>query len=88
MEDSIISPFQSAFILGCFIHDNVVIAHEVLHSLKTKPKGKVNHWALKIDMVKAYDMVKWCFLKEKGAKKMGFSTKWIQWIVNRITSIV
>ncbi|KAA3479525.1 reverse transcriptase [Gossypium australe] len=53
--DHCIDSAQSAFVTGQLISDNVLLAYEILHTLKNKKVGKKSLMALKIDMSKAYD---------------------------------
>lgn len=50
---SVISEFQSAFILCRAIMDNAMIAFEVFLSMKNKKSGKKGFMALKLDMSKS-----------------------------------
>ncbi|KAK5825104.1 hypothetical protein PVK06_019908 [Gossypium arboreum] len=57
----IIGVEQAGFIAGRNITDNVIIAQEVIHSMKSSSKRK---WmTIKIDLEKAYDRVRWDFIK-------------------------
>ena len=68
------------------ISDNILVVVETLHYLKNKHKGKIGFIALKLDMSKAYDRVKWIFL-EKLVERMGFNGKWITLISAYIRSM-
>ena len=76
---------QSAFLLERLIIDNVLVAFELVHYLEHKKKGKENFMAVKLDMGKAYDHMEWSFI-EKVMEKMGFHEKWIQLIMQCITT--
>ncbi|OMO96071.1 reverse transcriptase [Corchorus capsularis] len=53
--DAITTPFQSAFVKGRLISDNIIVGREVLTTIQRQRKGKGMLRALKIDMNKAYD---------------------------------
>ena len=84
--NDIILESQSAFIADRLIIDNVLIAFESLHHMKTNCTGKTGFIALKLDMSKAYDRVEWCFL-EKILLKMGFQESWVALIMECITTV-
>ena len=52
----LIRPLQGAFIANRAIQDNILIAHEIFHSLKAK-QGKEGFIAIKLDMEQAYDRI-------------------------------
>lgn len=52
-----ISKNQSVFIPRRMIHDNILIAHELLHHLQSFKNGPNKGLVIKLDMSKAYDHV-------------------------------
>ena len=82
----LISETQSAFVAGRQISDNIMIAQEMFHALRTKPSGRSKRMAIKMDMSKAYDMMEWLFI-EAVMRKMGFSETWISWIMRCIETM-
>jgi len=82
----VISLKQSAFILGRLISDNILLAHEIVHHMKTKRRGRNNNAALKFDTSNAYDRVEWIFL-ERMMLKMGFEASQVNTIMKRIKSV-
>ena len=82
----IISENQSAFTSDRLITDNVIVAFKLMHFLNHKFAGKEGFMAAKLDMSKAFDRVEWCFIKGV-MERMGFSTRWINLIMECITSV-
>lgn len=83
--NSIISENQTAFIPERLITDNVLIAHELMHSLHTK-NLKQKFMALKLDIAKAFDKVEWDFL-DAVMERMGFCYQCRAWIRTCITTV-
>ena len=54
---SVISENQADFTPDRFITDNVLIAHEVLHSLRVRKRCANSYKAVKTDISKAYDRI-------------------------------
>ncbi|KAH9798495.1 reverse transcriptase domain-containing protein [Citrus sinensis] len=59
----IIGPQQTSFVPGRHIIDNIVVAQEVIHSMRRKT-GKRGFMAIKVDLEKAYDRLNWSFIFE------------------------
>lgn len=82
----IISDTQSVFPSNKEILDNILVAFESLHHLKSKKSRKKGFLAIKLDMSKAYDRAEWVHIL-KLMEKMGFTRKWIQLISECISTI-
>ncbi|KAK5786931.1 hypothetical protein PVK06_041581 [Gossypium arboreum] len=81
----LVSETQCAFIKGRQIFDGILIANEVIHSMK-KMKGDEGNLIFKLDFSKAYDCVGWDFLK-LVLRKMGFGVRWIGWLMECVTMV-
>jgi hypothetical protein len=67
---------QTTFLPGRNIMEGVVILHETINELHRKRSNGV---IFKIIFKKAYDKVKWSFVRQVLEMK-GFSDKWCQWV--------
>ncbi|KAG7591058.1 Ribonuclease H-like superfamily [Arabidopsis thaliana x Arabidopsis arenosa] len=82
----LISENQTAFVPGRAISDNVLITHELLHTLQKSQATKRCSMAIKTDMTKAYDRLEWDFI-QKVLHQMGFDKRWIRWVMQAVTTV-
>jgi hypothetical protein len=69
----IISPEQSGYVEGRQILDNVILTHEVIHSLqKTRTPGML----LKLDLSKDFDKLSWDYMRSM-LLTFGFDPSWV-----------
>lgn len=57
----IISLNQTGFIPSRSIHENIIIAQEIIHSMR-KMRGRNGFFFVKVDLMKAYDRLEWAFI--------------------------
>ncbi|KAL9675160.1 hypothetical protein QQ045_003361 [Rhodiola kirilowii] len=82
----VISEYQCAFVKGRVITDNVLIAHEVSHYIRSRRNQKGGWISVKLDISKAYDKLEWIFL-EKMMLKLGFNGLWVGKIMKCVKSV-
>lgn len=71
---------QSAFIKGWYILDEIVSLHEVVHDQRIKNRQAI---PLKLDFEKAYDCVRWSFLRDSLLSR-GFDGAYVHWIMQLV----
>ena len=82
----VVSETQSAFQSDKAISDNILVAFEILHHMKTKKYGRGGYMAMKLDTSKAYNRVEWTFL-ESIMLKMGFHEKWVGMVMATVKTV-
>lgn len=83
--DKIIDQYQSTFIPGRAISDNIIIGYECMYWLRNNTSNQ-GYVALKLDMSKAYDRVEWPHL-HNILSSLGFSRRWIDLVMMCITTV-
>ncbi|WCJ40291.1 DNAse I-like superfamily protein [Euphorbia peplus] len=81
----LVLPQQTSFVAGRNITDNIIIAQEAIHSMRKK-NGKSGWMALKVDLEKAYDRLRWVFIRD-SLQAMGLPTKLISLVMFCISSV-
>ncbi|KAK5775534.1 hypothetical protein PVK06_043435 [Gossypium arboreum] len=81
-----ISQNQSAFVHERMIHNNILIAHELVHYLQSAKNSPNKGFVIKLDMSKAYDHVEWNFIEEV-MRRMGYADIWVDKIMNYVRSV-
>lgn len=80
----IIDDNQSTFISGRIIHDNIMMAQELVRGYGRKKISPI--CMVQMDIQKAYDMVEWTSLTQI-MEELGFPQIFIKWIMSRVTTV-
>ncbi|XP_026378142.1 uncharacterized protein LOC113272535 [Papaver somniferum] len=81
--NKLVSSQQVAYIKGRSIHEQVLLASELVNEMKKKRRG--GNFSLKLDITQAYDSVRWVFLF-KVFQQYGFSLAWCDWLKELLSS--
>ncbi|KAL4341194.1 hypothetical protein GQ457_08G031170 [Hibiscus cannabinus] len=81
-----ISHTQAAFVQGCAITDNILVANELVHTLHTSVSRLSQGAVFKLDMEKGFDRVEWPFLKAVMLL-LGFALSWVDLIMRCVSSV-
>ena len=84
--DAVVGEEQSAFVPGRLITDNVVVAFESVNTMRRRKKGKNYTCAIKLDMMKAYDMLEWPYLRAVMLK-LGISPVFTDAVMRCVLSV-
>eukprot|EP00253_Pinus_taeda_P017934 PITA_17934 len=79
---SLVAEEQSGYVEGRQILNNIIKAHEVVHTLTYKRQmGMI----MQLDIAKAYDKVNWIYIK-KVLTAFGFDHNWVRWVMALVTT--
>eukprot|EP00253_Pinus_taeda_P035409 PITA_35409 len=78
---TVVSVEQSGYVEGRQILNNIIQAHEVVHSLSSNRKVGV---IMQLDITKAYDRLNWNYIK-KNLIAFGFDHNWVRWVLALVT---
>ena len=83
--DSLISPYQAAFVPGRRRADNAIIVQELVHTISRMKRSR-GAMAIKVDLKKEYDRIEWSFIKEMLIK-FNVPQKLTELIISCVTSV-
>ncbi|KAL4348590.1 hypothetical protein GQ457_17G008370 [Hibiscus cannabinus] len=72
--------------IGRATTDNILVAHEIVHTLHTSVSWSSQGAVFKLDMEKAFDRVEWPFLKVVMLR-LGFAQSWVDLIMRCVSSV-
>eukprot|EP00253_Pinus_taeda_P013571 PITA_13571 len=79
---TLVSMEQFGYVEGRQILNNIIQAHEVVHSLTSNRKAGM---IMQLDIAKAYDKLNWTYIK-KILIAFGFDHDWVRWVMALVTS--
>ncbi len=79
---SLVSVEQYGYVEDRQILDNIIQAHEVVHSLTSNRKACM---IMQFDIAKAYDKLNWTYIR-KVLIAFGFDHSWVRWVMALVTS--
>eukprot|EP00253_Pinus_taeda_P032768 PITA_32768 len=79
---TLVSEEQMGYVEGRQILNNIIQAHEMIHSLKSnKQPGMITQ----LHLEKAYDKLSWAYIREV-LKAYGFNHNWIRWVMALVST--
>ncbi|OMO83955.1 reverse transcriptase [Corchorus olitorius] len=82
--DNLVSRSQSSFVPGRHTTDNIIVVQEAIHTMRTM-KRKGGAIAIKVDLEKAYDRIKWSFLQQV-LEEIQLPPPWVKLIMHIVSS--
>jgi len=79
---NLMSEEQTRYVEGWKILNNIIQAHEVVHSLKNNRQGGM---IIQLDIEKSYDKLSWAYIREVLIA-FGFDHDWIRWVMTIVTT--
>lgn len=84
---SLIAPHKCSFIPGRHNSENIVIAQEIFHTMRSKKGGKKGFIAVKVDLDKAYDRLRWEFI-DATLQELGLGEHFRKLIMVCVSTVV
>jgi hypothetical protein len=79
---TLVTQEQACFVEGRKIMNNIIQAHEIIHTLKVQKRGGM---IIQLDIAKYYDKISWHYMV-KTLEAFGFNQHWINWIVSLVST--
>lgn len=83
---ALVAETQSTLVPERNINDNILSAFEIIHYMRYAGKRRRTEMALKVDISKAYDNVRWGYL-EAMLLRLGFADKWVKRMMLYVSTI-